>query len=57
LLPENSSTLFERERIKYAIRLPANRVLQERIGNLQQQPIGLSPNEVRCYYANFTWPS
>ena len=39
--------------IKYAIRLPANRVLQERIGYLLKRPVGRPPNQVRRYYANF----
>ena len=43
------------EGIKYAIRLPTNRVLQERIGYLLQRPIGRPPNEVRRSYANFTY--
>jgi Transposase DDE domain group 1 len=46
---------LEAERIKYAIRLPANRILQERIGHLLQRPIGRPPNEVRRSYANFTY--
>jgi hypothetical protein len=46
---------LESERIKYAIRLPANRVLQERIGYLLNRPVGRSPNEVRRSYANFTY--
>src|SRR5512132_557218 len=39
----------------YAIRLPANRVLQDRIGYLLKRPVGRPPNEVRRYYANFTY--
>src|SRR3982074_1584413 len=46
---------LEAERIKYAIRLPANRILQERIGHLLTRPIGRPPNEVRRSYANFTY--
>ena len=46
---------LEGERIKYAIRLPANRVLQERIGYLLRRPVGCPPNEVRRSYANFTY--
>jgi Transposase DDE domain group 1 len=37
------------------IRLPANNVLQERIAYLLTRPVGRPPNEVRCYYANFTY--
>jgi hypothetical protein len=46
---------LETERIKYAIRLPANRVLQERIAHLLTRPIGRPPNELRRRYANFTY--
>ena len=46
---------LEAERIKYAIRLPANHILQERIGHLLRRPIGRPPNEVRRSYANFTY--
>ena len=46
---------LEAERIKYAIRLPANRILQERIGHLLTRPVGRPPNEVRRSYANFTY--
>jgi Transposase DDE domain group 1 len=46
---------LEAEGIKYAIRLPANRVLQERIGYLLNRPVGRPPNEVRRSYANFTY--
>jgi Transposase DDE domain group 1 len=46
---------LEAERIKYAIRLPVNRILQERIGHLLTRPIGRPPNEVRRSYANFTY--
>ena len=46
---------LDAERIKYAIRLPANRILQERIGHLLTRPIGRPPNEVRRSYANFTY--
>src|ERR1700716_4401240 len=46
---------LEAERIKYAIRLPANRILQERIGHLLTRPIGRTPDEVRRSYANFTY--
>jgi hypothetical protein len=46
---------LEGEGIKYAIRLPANRVLQERIGHLLTRPVGRPPNDVRRSYANFTY--
>src|SRR5262249_1220118 len=46
---------LEAERIKYAIRLPANRVLQDRIGYLLKRPVGRPPNEVRRFHANFSY--
>src|SRR3979490_1227856 len=46
---------LEAEGIKYAIRLPANSVLQGRIGYLLTRPVGRPPNEGRCDYANFTY--
>jgi Transposase DDE domain group 1 len=46
---------LEAERIKYAIRLPANQVLQGRIGYLLKRPIGRPPNEVRRFHANFSY--
>ena len=42
------------EEIKYAIRLPANRVLQERIGYLLKRPVGHPSLDARRSYANFT---
>jgi hypothetical protein len=36
---------LEAGRIKHAIRLPANRVLQDRIGFLLARPVGRPPNE------------
>jgi Transposase DDE domain group 1 len=46
---------LEAERIKYAIRLPANRILRDRSGYLLNRPVGRPPNEVRRFYANFTY--
>jgi hypothetical protein len=46
---------LEAEQIKYTIRLPANRVLQDRIGYLLKRPVGRPPNEVRRFHANFTY--
>jgi hypothetical protein len=46
---------LEAEGVKYAIRLPANRVLQERIGYLLKRPVGRPPNDVRRSHANFTY--
>ena len=36
---------LEAKRISYAIRLPANRVLQERIGHLLKRPVGRPPKK------------
>src|SRR6202158_2453886 len=44
---------LEAEGIKYAIRLPANRVLQERIGYLLKRPVCRPSNDVRRSYARF----
>jgi Transposase DDE domain group 1 len=44
---------LEAEGIKYAIRLPTNRILQERIGYLLKRPVGRPSNEVRRYHASF----
>ena len=46
---------LEAEQIKYAIRVPANQVLQSRIAYLLKRPVGRPPNEVRRFYANFTY--
>ena len=46
---------LEGEGIKCAIRLPANRVLQERIGDLLTRSVGRPPNEARQSFANFTY--
>ncbi len=46
---------LDAEGVKYAIRLPANPVPQERIGHLLTRPKGRPPNEVRRSYANFIY--
>ncbi|HJX10734.1 MAG TPA: IS1380 family transposase, partial [Candidatus Binatia bacterium] len=46
---------LEAEQIKYAIRVPANQVRQERISNLLKRPVGRPPHEVRRYYASFSY--
>jgi hypothetical protein len=46
---------LEAEGIGYTIRLPANNVLQGRIGYLLKRPVGRPPHEVRRFYASFTY--
>jgi hypothetical protein len=45
---------LEAERIKYAIRIPNNQVLQDRIGYLLKRPVERPPNEVRRFHASFS---
>src|SRR6476469_9368381 len=47
--------LLEAEGASYAIRLPANAVLQDKIGHLLKRPVGRPPLEVRRYYASFRY--
>ena len=47
--------LLEAEGIGYAIRLPANRVLQERIGHLLKRPVGRPPTKPRRFFASFSY--
>src|SRR6266851_5213564 len=46
---------LEAEGYGYAIRLPANRVLQDKIGYLLKRPAGRPPQEVRRYYSSFSY--
>jgi hypothetical protein len=46
---------LEAESMGYAIRLPANRVLQDRVGYLLKRPVGRATHEVCRYYAGFTY--
>jgi len=46
---------LEAEGFKYAIRLPANQILQEKIRYLLKRPVGRPPIEVRRYYASFSY--
>jgi hypothetical protein len=46
---------LEAKGIGYAIRLPANRVLQDRIGYLLKRPVGRPSHDVRRYYASFAY--
>ena len=46
---------LEAEGFLYAIRLPANPVLQASISHLLKRPVGRPPNQVRRYYASFSY--
>src|SRR5918997_1809695 len=46
---------LEAEGAGYAIRLPANYVLQDKIRHLLKRPVGRPPLEVRRYYASFRY--
>jgi hypothetical protein len=47
--------LLEAEDIGYAIRLPANCVLQERIGHLLTRPVGRPPRKPQVSHASFSY--
>ncbi len=47
--------LLEAEGIGYAIRLPANAVLQERIAHLLTRPVGRPPKKPQVFFASFTY--
>jgi hypothetical protein len=47
--------MLEAEDIGYAIRLPTNRVLQERIGHLLTRPVGRPPKKPQVFFASFTY--
>lgn len=47
--------MLEAEGIRYAIRLPANRVLQERITHLLTRPVGRPPNKPQVFYTSFSY--
>jgi hypothetical protein len=46
---------LEAEGVKYAIRLPTNRILQEKFAHLLTRPVGRPPNEVRRFYASSSY--
>jgi hypothetical protein len=47
--------LLEAEGMGYAIRLPANTVLQERIGHLLTRPVGRPPRKPQVFHASFSY--
>jgi hypothetical protein len=47
--------LLEAEDLGYAIRLPANSVLQKRIGHLLTRPVGRRPKRPQVLFASFTY--
>ncbi len=46
---------LEAKGMLYAIRIKANKVLQENIAHLLKRPVGRPPNHVRRYHASFTY--
>jgi hypothetical protein len=46
---------LEAEGLGFVIRLPANRVLQDKIGYLLKRPVGRPPHEVQRDYASFSY--
>jgi len=51
----NIYEFLEAEGYAYAIRLPTNAVLQEKISHLLTRPIGRPPNHVRVFHASFSY--
>jgi hypothetical protein len=47
--------LLEAEDMGIAIRLPANPVLQERIGHLLTRPVGRPPKKPQVFHASFSY--
>ena len=47
--------LLEAEEIGYAILLPANPVLQERVGHLLTRPVGRPPKRPQVFHASFSY--
>ena len=47
--------LLEAEDVGYAIRLPANPVLQERIEHLSTRPVGRPPRKPQVFFASFSY--
>jgi Transposase DDE domain group 1 len=50
-----STSTWKPSGFKYAIRIPNKQVLQDRIGYLLKRPVGRPANEVRRFYANFSY--
>src|SRR5918993_726493 len=48
-------TFLEAEGYGYAIRLPANAILQRRIAHRRTRPVGRPPHEARRFYASFRY--
>jgi hypothetical protein len=46
---------LEAEGMGYVIRLPANSILQSKIGYLLKRPVGRPPHELRRYFASFSY--
>jgi Transposase DDE domain group 1 len=48
-------TFLEAESFRYAIRLPANAVLQRRIAHQLKRPVGRPSHQVRRFYTSFSY--
>jgi hypothetical protein len=46
---------LEADGMGYVIRLPANSILQSKIGYLLKRPVGRPPHELRRYFASFSY--
>jgi hypothetical protein len=46
---------LEAEGMGYAIRLPANSILQSEIGYLLKRPVGRPAHDLRRYFASFSY--
>jgi Transposase DDE domain group 1 len=51
----DTNEFLEVKGMGYTIRLPVNRVLQEKIGYLLKRPVGRPPHEVRRSYISFSY--
>ena len=53
--PTRGLRFLEAEGMGYAIRLPANSILQSKIGYLLKRPVGRTAHDLRRYFASFSY--